>query len=86
MNELLEKITTWETTHDLLASLKRRRQMPVLGAAVVLAWSIECWLQKRLTPEIRPGVVGEGAHTAMRFGALARRVDVPSSDRTGIDP
>lgn len=71
MNELLEKFTTWETTHALLSSPGFWRQMLVLGVAAALAWLIGSWLQKRLTPVIRPGVVGESTRTAMRSGVLA---------------
>jgi small-conductance mechanosensitive channel len=71
MNELLEQFTTWETTHALLSSPAFWRQMLVLGVAAVLAWLIGGWMQKRLTPVIRPGVVGESTRTAMRSGVLA---------------
>jgi small-conductance mechanosensitive channel len=71
MNELLEKFTTWETAHALLASPAFWRQMAVLGIAAALAWLIGGWMQKRLTPVIRPGVVGESTRTAMRSGVLA---------------
>jgi small-conductance mechanosensitive channel len=71
MNELLDKFSSWETTHALLSSPAFWWQMLVLGVATLFAWLIGRWLQKRLNPVIQPGVIGESTRTAMRSGMLA---------------
>jgi small-conductance mechanosensitive channel len=71
MNDLIDSFSSWESAWALLSSPEFRYQVLVLAGAMLLAWLLGRWIQRRLMPVIQPGVVAEGPRTAMRTGVLA---------------
>jgi small-conductance mechanosensitive channel len=71
MSELAEYLPSWATVLTWSQQPHTWRQAAVLAAGLPVAWLLGGYLQHRLQPIIRPGVIAEGPRTAVRTGALA---------------
>jgi small-conductance mechanosensitive channel len=71
MSELSEYFPSWENILAWSQQPHTLRQAVTLSACMLVAWLLGGYLQNRLQPIIRPGVIAEGPRTAVRTGALA---------------
>jgi small-conductance mechanosensitive channel len=71
MSELAELLPSWATILAWSQQPHTLRQAATLAVGILVAWLLGTYLQSRMQPIIRPGVIAEGPRTAVRTGTLA---------------
>lgn len=71
MSDLATYLPSWAIVIAWIQLPHTLQQAGILAVCMLVAWLLGGYLQNRLQPIIRPGVIAEGPRTAVRTGTLA---------------